>query len=236
MSEFTLTKEKRVDKLLKLSKLILNSGDVHAFIAENNVFISTVVPSDFIMLFDELIQEGHSMKKMKILVNKVLNIFHRTIDQYQRLAPQPNSFLWVCEENNRAMERALNEIRPVFKAFVKDFTNNTLRDTLLELFRHLENFGRYYVLKENILFPVIEKSWSDYRCIQIMWSFHDDIRKNIKSVINQLKESAIDPKLFNRSVGDIFFKMLAIKFREEKIIFPELLLSLPDDQLLAMKI
>ena len=235
MSEFTLTKEKRVDKLLEVSKLILNSGDVHAFISENKSFISSAVPSDFIMLFDELIQEGHSMKRMKMLVNKVLNIFHQTIDQHQRLNPEPNSFLWVCEENNRAMERKLDEIRPVFKAFVKDLSNNALYDTLLHLFIQLEEFGKYYVLKENILFPVIEKSWSDYRCIQIMWSFHDDIRRNIKLVINQLKERNIDPRVFNRCVGDIFFNMLAIKFREEKILFPELLLSLPDNQLKTMK-
>ncbi|NLU37549.1 MAG: DUF438 domain-containing protein [Bacteroidales bacterium] len=235
MSEFTLTKEKRVDKLLEVSKLILNSGDVHAFISENKSFISSAIPSDFIMLFDELIQEGHSMKRMKMLVNKVLNIFHQTIDQHQRLNPEPNSFLWVCEENNRAMERKLDEIRPVFKAFVKDLSNNALYDTLLHLFIQLEEFGKYYVLKENILFPVIEKSWSDYRCIQIMWSFHDDIRRNIKLVINQLKERNIDPRVFNRCVGDIFFNMLAIKFREEKILFPELLLSLPDNQLKTMK-
>jgi len=141
MSEFTLTKEKRVDKLLEVSKLILNSGDVHAFISENKSFISSAVPSDFIMLFDELIQEGHSMKRMKMLVNKVLNIFHQTIDQHQRLNPEPNSFLWVCEENNRAMERKLDEIRPVFKAFVKDLSNNALYDTLLHLFIQLEEFG-----------------------------------------------------------------------------------------------
>lgn len=235
MSEFTLTKEKRVDKLLEVSKLILNSGDVQSFIVENKAFINTVVPSDFIMLFDELIQEGHSMKRMKVLVSKILNIFRQTIDQHQRLTPEPNSFLWACEENNRVMERKLDEIRPIFKAFVKDFTDNTLSDTLLKLFIQLEEFGQYYVLKENILFPVIEKSWSDYRCIQIMWSFHDDIRRNIKSVINQLKEKVIDPKLFKRCVGDIFFNMLAIKFREEKILFPELLLSLPDNQLKTMK-
>ena len=235
MSEFTLTKEKRVDKLLEVSKLILNSGDVHAFISENKSFISSAIPSDFIMLFDELIQEGQSMRRMQMLVNKVLNIFHQTIDQHQRLNPEPNSFLWVCEENNRAMERKLDEIRPVFKAFVKDLSNNALYDTLLHLFIQLEEFGKYYVLKENILFPVIEKSWSDYRCIQIMWSFHDDIRRNIKLVINQLKERNIDPRVFNRCVGDIFFNMLAIKFREEKILFPELLLSLPDNQLKTMK-
>ncbi|HNZ72193.1 MAG TPA: PAS domain-containing protein, partial [Prolixibacteraceae bacterium] len=58
---------------------------------------------------------------------------------------------------------------------------------------------------------------------------------NIKLVINQLKERNIDPRVFNRCVGDIFFNMLAIKFREEKILFPELLLSLPDNQLKTMK-
>ncbi len=58
-----------------------------------------------------------------------------------------------------------------------------------------------------------------------MWSFHDDIRRNIKTVIDQLSTGKIDFKQFNRCVGDIYFNMLAIKFREEHILFPYILTS-----------
>jgi DUF438 domain-containing protein len=194
-----------------------------------------VVPDDFITLFDEIIQQGKPMEDIKTLTNKLLNIFHIPINDFKRLVPPSGSFLDVLEQNNREMEQVLDEIRPVFKAFVKDADNAALRDELSRLFGKLEIFAKHYIIKENVLFPVIEKAWPDYRCLQIMWSFHDDIRRNIKSVLDQLMQVEIDPKQFNRCVGDVFFNMLAIKFREERILFPYMLSTIDENQLNSLQ-
>jgi PAS domain S-box-containing protein len=69
-----------------------------------------------------------------------------------------------------------------------------------------------------------------------MWSFHDDIRRNIKGIREQLSQGISDIKAFNRRVGDVFFNMLAIKFREEKILFPYILASISQEQLMTMDI
>jgi DUF438 domain-containing protein len=53
-----------------------------------------------------------------------------------------------------------------------------------------------------------------------MWSFHDDIRRNLKHAIQLLSEISIDIQLFNRLMGDIYFNVYAIIFREERILFP----------------
>lgn len=223
MSEFTITKAKRLQKLHEVSKMILETGNARPFILANLDFIPTVIPFDFIALFDEIIQDGTPMEEVKTLTNKLLNIFHIPISEFKRVAPPAGSFLDVLEQNNRKMEQVLDEIRPVFKAFVKDADNPELRAALSRLFTKLEVFAKHYTIKENVLFPVIEKAWPDYRCLQIMWSFHDDIRRNIKSVMEQLTQSEIDLKKFNRCVGDVFFNMIAIKFREERILFPYIL-------------
>jgi len=67
-----------------------------------------------------------------------------------------------------------------------------------------------------------------------MWSFHDEIRQNIKTVIGQLSRGRIEFKQINRCVGDIFFQMLAIRFREERILFPYILSTVSEEQLQAM--
>jgi hypothetical protein len=234
MSEFTNTKAKRIIKLMEVSHLLLETGNAHSFIINNQAFIDTVIPTDFITLFDELIREGHEMKNMKVLTNKVLNVFHSSIDSYKRIEPKPDSFLGVLEQNNREMERVLNKIRPVYKAFIKDVNDSMLKTELLELFIRLELFAKHYTIKENVLFPIIEKTWDDYRCIQIMWSFHDDIKRNIKTVIDQLSTVKIDFKLFNRNIGDIFFNMRAIKYREEHILFPYILSTISEGELALM--
>ncbi|SMO61042.1 hypothetical protein SAMN06265379_103346 [Saccharicrinis carchari] len=234
MSEFTHTKQTRLKKLLEVSKLILETGNAHSFIIENKDFIPTVIPTDFITLFDELIKEGYNMEDIKVLTNKVLNIFHVPIRDFVRLKPKPDSFLAVLEQNNHEMELVLKKIRPVFKEFVKNTDHSVLKEQLKELFTQLEVFSKHYTIKENVLFPIIEETWPDYRCLQIMWSFHDDIRRNIKSVINQVQEENINLKTFNKCVGDIFFNMYAIKFREECILFPYILSTISESQLEKM--
>ena len=166
------------------------------------------------------------MDQIKGVVNKMLNIFHKPVAAFKRLEPEPDSFLGILELNNQQMETLLNEIRPVFKAFVKEPGHPGLRNRLEELFVRLEVFVSHYTIKENVLFPLLEQAWPDYRCLQIMWSFHDDIRRNIQSVISRLQEGSLEMNSFNRSVGDIFFQMLAIRFREERILFPEILATL----------
>ncbi|MCW3788970.1 DUF438 domain-containing protein [Plebeiibacterium sediminum] len=234
MSEFTNTKQARVEKLLEVSKLILETGNAHSFIIENKDFIPTVIPTDFITLFDEIIKQGYKMEDIKVLTNKVLNIFHVPIRDFVRVEPKPDSFLGVLEQNNHEMEVLLDKIRPFFKQFVKETDNTDLHKKLIELFTQLEVFPKHYTIKENVLFPIIEESWPDYRCLQIMWSFHDDIRRNIKAVITQLQEGNIDLKIFNKCVGDIFFNMHAIKFREERILFPCILSTISESQLEKM--
>ena len=234
MSEFTKTNEKRQAKLKEVSKLILETGNAHSFVIANKDFIPTVIPADFIALFDILVKEGISVEDLKRLASKLLNIFHIPIETYPRIEPESNSFLGVLEKNNCQLVLVLDEIRPVFKAFVKDPVNNALQKELLNKFRHLEVFVKHYTIKENVLFPAIEKNWPDYRCLQIMWSIHDDIRSNIKFVIGQLESGSIEIKTFNRCVGDIFFNMMAIKFREEHILFPVILSTIKKAGLEAM--
>ncbi|HPF52367.1 MAG TPA: PAS domain-containing protein [Draconibacterium sp.] len=234
MSEFTKTSEQRLAKLIEVSKLVLETGNAHRFIVQNKAFIPTVIPGDFIALFDYLVKKGYSVDELKRLANKVLNIFHNPIKNYPRIEPAANSFLGVLEQNNREMVQVLDNIRQVFKAFVNEGVNNSRQTELLNKFKKLEVFAKHYTIKENVLFPAIENVWPDYRCLHIMWSIHDDIRANIKSVIQQLDQGIIDIKDFNRSVGDIFFNMMAIKFREEHILFPAILTTIPEDDLKRM--
>jgi len=144
------------------------------------------------------------------------------------------SFLATLEANNTEMEKILNSISQIFKEFNKQPTNKKLQKQLTELFKKLESFSNYYVIKENVLFPIIEQTWPDYRCLQIMWSFHDDIRNSIKYILNSLKSGIIDSKEFNRSIGDVFFNMLTIKFREERILFPYMLATIPEESIEKM--
>lgn len=231
MSEISQNQNKRIKKLIEVSELTIKTGNARSFILENREFINKVIPSDFIILFDELIRLGYTMDELKTASNKILNIFHIPIQEYPTFLPEKDSFLWLLSENNRVMEKMLSQISPVFKQLNKEPENQELVKTVLYLFKELQKFEAYYTIKENVLFPAIESQWPNYRCLQIMWSFHDDIRRKIKGIIQTLSELPIDLKTLNPLVGDVFFNMTTIKFREEKIVFPLMLSTFPEEQL-----
>ncbi len=226
MSEFTHTRERRLGKLLELSHQLLAVGHAREFLAGNPDFTDQVIPSDFILLFDALIREGVDIQSLIPVSNKIFNIFYQTLVSHERIVPPPGSLLWAIEQNNRTMNEVLEEIRPVFRLFLGAPSDASLKTNLKSELEKLQLYTRIYTIKENILFPAIEKYWPDFRCVQLMWAFHDEIRARLQEAIAMTEIETIDLSRFNRLIGDIFFFMKTIQLRDERILFPEILTTI----------
>ena len=94
-----------------------------------------------------------------------------------------------------------------------------MQKELLPLFKELVEFEIHYVKKENILFPYLEKKWKSYRPLSVMWSLHDDIRKNLKSIISMLENPNTKWEDFNQKLGEYFFLTFGMVQKENLIIF-----------------
>ncbi|MCF6357311.1 MAG: PAS domain-containing protein [Draconibacterium sp.] len=232
MSEFTKHNRRRAEGLEELFYGILKGEKLGQLVRENQGTIDGCVPADVVAVVDVLVAKKVPMAELKTGINKLLNLLHKTLTEYPYYRPDKDCYLGCLVENNRLMEKRLLAIKPLFRDVNKKADNDYVKSELLEKLSDLEKFGNYYTIKENLLFPVIEKYVTEYRCLQVMWSFHDDIRRNLKSAIKMLRgELPTDMKLFNRWVGDLFFNMYAVKFREERILFP-LVQSVVDEDIL----
>jgi len=220
MSEFTNHKAYRINMLVELFQLVI-SGELSAEqVSGFQQVIDYAGPGDVIAVVDELVKLQIPMPELKKGINKALNLLNRSLQEFPYQAPAEGSFLHVLIQNNSQIDLRLKAIRPLLKEINKDHANQALRNELKYKLADLLRIDLHYQIKENVLFPVIEKHLSDYRCLHVMWSFHDDIRRNLKEAIQLLDTSAMDLKKFNRLAGDIFFNIYAIKFREERILFP----------------
>uniref|UniRef100_UPI0032179DFE DUF438 domain-containing protein n=1 Tax=uncultured Draconibacterium sp. TaxID=1573823 RepID=UPI0032179DFE len=231
MSEFTNHKTERLKRLLHLFQAILKNENVKELYIEYRDIINLCVPSDVVYLVDELVKSNIPMPELKRGINKLLNLLYKTIVEYPCPALRENSYLWVLQENNKLMLEKLNELKPFIKKINKNADSAGSRQNALDLIVFLEKYSNYYLIKENILFPVIEKYLSEFRCLSVMWSFHDDIRRNLKKARELLQKSSFELKEFNRLAGDLFFNMNAIKFREERILYPLVSEIIPDSEL-----
>ena len=234
MSEFTQNKKQRAYQLLELFKGIISGDKPLELVRKNQKLIDTVIPSEVIDVVDQLVLLQIPMDELKTGINKTLNLLYKTIQEYPYNPPKKDSYLGVLIQNNEVMDRNLKAIRPLIKEVNKDPQNIALRDELKTKFIVVEKFTNHYVIKENVLFPLLEQKWENFRCLNVMWSFHDDIRKNLKAIIQQLSDDDFDLKKFNRLSGDIFFNMLAIKFREERLLFPMIIETVAEEDLNTM--
>ncbi len=235
MSEYINNSTKHRDNIYNFCKGMVNKENGIMLIEKYKKDIDIVVPRDVLFAFDKLVLENINMEQLKTGVNKILNLFYTSLNEFSgTIEPEDNTFLSCLKKENEELEKRLNEIKPGIKKINKKISDEDFKKELIllkEKFIELLEFDKHYIKKENILFPILEKEWGDYRCLQIMWSFHDDIRRNLKSVISQLQNTKVDLFQINRLIGDLFFDMHAIKFREEKILFTPILESISNDVL-----
>lgn len=104
-----------------------------------------------------------------------------------------------------------------------------LRRDMLEAVIALEPYELHYIKKENILFPYIEKTFPSYGCLKVMWAFHDDFRQSVRNLKSMLSRPDPSREGLNTELGRLFFTVLPIIFREEHIVFPVALQSIPQE-------
>lgn len=234
MSEFTQHKEKRIAKLVDLFKSVIRGEMTAELVREYEDIIGNTGPADVIAVVDQLVQLPVPMPELKKGINKALNLLNKALQEYPYQPPVSGSFLHVLIQNNEQIDLRLKVIRSLLKQLNQDSENSSVRKELKDKFTDLSRIDLHYQIKENVFFPLVEKYLPDYRCLQVMWSFHDDIRRNLKEVIQLPDSGNFDLKRFNRLAGDLFFNIYAIKFREERILFPVVTEIIPETKLNAL--
>lgn len=231
MSEFSLHKQHRIENLVELFLSVIREELTSGQVADFQQVIDRTEPADVIAVVDELVKMQIPMPELKKGINKGLNLLNKALREFPYTAPAPNSFFDWLIRNNEQVDLRLKAIRPLLKELNQKPEDTNVRGELKNKLADLQKIDLHYQIKENVFFPVVESFLSDYRCLQVMWSFHDDIRRNLKEVIQLLEVPSIDLPRFNRLSGGIFFNIYAIKFREERILFPVISAIVSDEKL-----
>lgn len=221
MSEFTNNYEKREQQLADYMQGLIDGVNGLELIEKYQVKTENFIPRDVVGAFDILMEKGTSIESLKIVSNKLFNILFETLNTYPAIQPAEGSFLFYLMADNAVMQHRMKELKTAVKALNQQKNNETIQ-ALQEGFNGLAAYIQHYVVVENVVFPFLEKSWQHHRCVQLMWSFHDDIRRNLQAM-SSLLNSDFEISAFNTLTGKIFFNISTIILREEKIIAPLML-------------
>ena len=210
--------------------------DGRMLIEKYKQIINTVTPAETMQVLDIMLSKGIPNEIVKANVGKIINVFYKSLSAYQWEKPGEGHFLYYLMLENREVQKIMTKLKSVIKVFFKgenqDFSTLSLK---LRLYmEQLKTYELHYIKKENILFPYIEKAYPQYRCLQLMWSFHDDFRRTLKVLDVILQDSLPNKELLNKEIGKLFFIILPIVFREEQIVFPVALRAIPEKAWIEM--
>jgi DUF438 domain-containing protein len=223
MSEFINNNEARIKSLFQFCSQLIKGENGKSLIEKHQDAIDHLTPNDIVQVVHQLVEAELPMEDLKIGINKALNVFYNSILRHPKANVDANHFLGVMMAENKELEKRLAAIKPLVKSFNKAPDEESLKRDLSDILNRIEELGdfeKHYSRKENIFFPYFENQYPEYKCLGVMWSIHDDIRRIRKELLQALSVAQPDLKLINKLIGDLFFMMYTIIFREEYLLFP----------------
>ncbi len=219
MSEFTSKRSSRIQLLNRYMIGVIEGHSGSELVRELDMQADDFIPSDVLSMFDLVFGETEKLEEIKRASNKLFNILYETLKAYPLIDAPENSFIDYLIQDNIVIHQKLQDIKPFVKRINKSLGSEG-RMELLAGFAALEKATWHYTVKENILFPILESNWKEHDCLKLMWSFHDDIRKNLTKMQKLLSSETIDLEALNSLTGALFFNISTIIFREERVLFP----------------
>ncbi len=222
MSEYINNSEKRLEALMAFTLGMMNGEDGKTLIETYKDAIENITPHDMLKLEDKQMQMGITPEQIKGDIEKIINVFFKSLDSYKWKKPSDGSFLFYLMLENEAFTFKLNQVKKVIRNYKgrEESEFNKLKSELLSHFIKFHEFDSHYIKKENILFPYLEQLWESYRPLKVMWSLHDDIRKTLKELISMLESDKTGWQDFNKLLGKYFSLVFRMIQKENIIIFP----------------
>ncbi|NLN48933.1 MAG: DUF438 domain-containing protein [Clostridiales bacterium] len=221
----------RIDKLTEYVQGVLDGKDGTMLYKKYYDDIEKVTPGETFEVFFQHLKRGLMPKDILKILDKVIHVFNISLSEFSWDKPLKDSFPDTLMKENRALVNKLENIKEIIKR--KDFKNN--KTELLKRIEELQDFNPHYLKKENILFPYLEKKMEKFEGLKIMWSLHDEARAALKETIDSLRPDETDETKFNIAVGNLFFILYGLVYKEEMILLPAAMEVIKEEEWISMK-
>ena len=223
--------EKKKQEILKSIILELHEGkdpaDVKARFAK---LIDGVTAGEISQMEQGLIEEGMAVEEIQRLCDIHAEIFKGSIEDihsYTNEEEKPGHPVRTIKDENKAITELIDEgLLPKFRMFLKNKTL-VLKNALLEELDLLWEIDKHYHVKENVLFPYMEKLGITAPP-KVMWGVDDEIRASIKEVKAAVSEEDYDK--VSELYDPLMTKIKDMIFKEENIMLPMLTEKLTEDE------
>jgi len=161
-----------------------------------------------------LIDEGVSPDEIKRFCNVHALLFQSALEQSVAIPDSPSHPVNMLRHENREIEKLLSAL--------KDASARGEHDAQRSIVLRLRGVDRHYALKENALFPYLEKHGFPGPS-KVMWSKHNEVRELLKKAGGGQESASSDPDALTALIAEVE----GMIFKEESILFPAALERIP---------
>lgn len=224
MSELINNQRKRIDELKTLLRQLDNPVAMQDTRNKIEDAFKVVAHEEVIIAEQELLAEGIPLEKMLDLCDLHGKSLHGLLAAEEKTVPEGHP-VWVLRKENQAISRQLEMIRMQIRQLQN--ATGTAAQELLALQQHFNNLmdiEKHYSVKENVIFPFLEK-YQITGPSTVMWGKDDQIRKQLKEVAALLSSGHSVPlnnvlPVLQESLETLITAIEDMIQKEEEILLP----------------
>lgn len=176
--------------------------------------VGTLTSAEVTEIEQSLIDEGVSPDEIKRFCNVHALLFESSLEQTVAAPDSSSHPLSLLQSENRAIAAIVGELRAALGR--TPVVPEAVRSALAKL----KGVDRHYALKENAIFPYLEKH-GFMGPSQVMWGKHNDVRQLLRDAEKAASEGA---RAIEASRAGVFATLAeeveGMIFKEENILFP----------------
>lgn len=217
----------RIDILKEYINRLIQKKDRYKLNIKYKEEIEKISPIEAFELYKYLVEEKYSQqvifKSMKTILNNLIHAF----EKIELDLPVDQRFYRLVEESNMTLMRAINQIKD--QLVDEDLSIYEKKKDLDVILKDLDEQSYEIINTEEILFNNLEENMSRYEMVSIISSLHDKIKKETKDFIS-LDVYQIEKEDFYKTIGEILFDIVLLKYDLETVLIPKACLELDEDQ------
>jgi uncharacterized protein len=190
---------------------------------------------------DKLIMNSDDFDKIENTVARFIRAATIGLDNCTQEKYPENHILDILIKENTQLKILREDLSAHFKEFstreISAETTIFLKEILLQDLVRLQENKSHYLKIQYGLFAAYEECSQQFRCVKLMWQIQDDVLKKLKLLIQySTGEIDFERRTFNRIWGEMYLKMGALIYREEKILFPVAYRAIPEVRFRRMRL
>ncbi|NLB79271.1 MAG: DUF438 domain-containing protein [Clostridiaceae bacterium] len=230
MSELINNREHRQKVLKEIIKELHDGKAVEDVKSQFAELIQGVSTAEISEMEGALIAEGMPVEEIQRLCDVHSAVFKGSIEEIHRPEkPEetPGHPIHTFKKENNALGELIKEIQADIDAYKTDASKKKAKK-ILNGFEMLREIDKHYLRKENLLFPYMEK-YGISAPPKVMWGVDDEIREELKEVIEILESDSDKEQLIKKSEA-VLIRVNEMIYKEENILFPMVLDTMSEDE------